>query len=189
MARQVLNLGSPTRGLNQPGGDNRFECFRKTDENFEDLYALVAAALLRANHTGTQEQSTIVNLVSDLAAKATPADITVAVNAAKIEAIPQFEVAASTTRALTRESDQGATIILAGAGASVSFDAAAQGNGFLCTIVNETGSDWLVPAFANATSRYSKGAAHTKIENGGGAAFEVATWGGTRYVRISGDTI
>lgn len=108
---------------------------------------------------------------------------------AQIAPVPQFEVGVGQTLALTRALHQGATIILSGAGATVSFSATTQGDGFAVVIANETGSAWTVPTFTGATNRYAKGAAHTQIENGGEASLEVRTWGGTRRVKINGDTV
>lgn len=38
MPRQILNLGTPTRGLNQPGAESRYSCFNKIDGMMGELY-------------------------------------------------------------------------------------------------------------------------------------------------------
>lgn len=141
----------------------------------------------RAEHTGSQAASTISDFAS-AAQSAAAAPIAAAVNAAKVEAAPQFEVAAGQTLALTRALHQGAEITLSGAGATISFSATAQGNGFVFTLRNRRGGAWTVPAFAGATREYSKGAAHTLVESGGNAGFSVYTRNGAMFVEILGDT-
>jgi hypothetical protein len=103
-------------------------------------------------------------------------------------AVPQFEVGAGQTLAVTRAAHQGATVTLAGAAATISFSATAQGNGFVFSLKNRTGSTWTVPAFAGGTREYSKGAAHTLVESGGDAFFEVYTRNSAMYVSVIGDT-
>ena len=51
MARQILNLGSPTRGEGLPGAESRYEAFRKTDENFAELYGPVGIVARTASGT------------------------------------------------------------------------------------------------------------------------------------------
>lgn len=108
--------------------------------------------------------------------------------AATLGHVPQFEVATGNTLALTKATHQGATIILGGASATVSFNATTQGDGFAVKIINDTGGDWTVPTFTGGTNRYDF-SGHTKIVGGGSGALEVFTRGGTRYVHVSGATI
>lgn len=84
--------------------------------------------------------------------------------------------------------DNGATFILAGAGATISYDAAARGDGFTFTVIEDTGTDWTVPAFNGGAKRYDQNAAHTKVAAYGTAGFETYSRGGVRYVKITGST-
>lgn len=101
--------------------------------------------------------------------------------------VPQSVVAAGQTLPLTRAKHQGTTVILGGTGATISLDAAAEGDGFCVRIVNDTGADWTVPAVAGATLRFDT-AGNTAIAAGGSASLETYTRDGTRYVAISGAT-
>lgn len=118
---------------------------------------------------------------------ATMAALKAAVDAAKVEVAPPI-VVSSGTLAMTAASHQGRSIVLDPGAVGISFDAAAEGNGFTFTIYNQTGADWTVPAITNATRRYSRLASHSVLLSGGVATFEVVTSNGTRYVMIAGDT-
>ena len=83
----------------------------------------------------------------------------------------------------------GATFILGGAGATLTFDATARGDGFAFSVINDTGAAWIVPTFNGGTKRYDQGAAHTRVAAGGTAGFETYTRGGVRYVNITGSTV
>lgn len=61
MPRQILNLGTPTRGVGLPGAESRYEAFRKTDENFAEVYADVAGKAPTA-HTHSAADITSGNL-------------------------------------------------------------------------------------------------------------------------------
>ena len=115
---------------------------------------------------------------------ASPADIA----AAQVAAVPQFEVAAAGTLAVTRATHQGGEVTLAGAGATISFSATTEGNGFTFVVRNRTGAAWTVPAFAGGTREYAEGAAHTQVKSGGNATITVYTRSATLYVEILGAT-
>lgn len=100
--------------------------------------------------------------------------------------VEQVTVAASATHALVA-GNHGATIILADAGATISIDAATLGDGFVCKIINDTGSNWTVPTPTGGTLRFDV-AGHTLIAAGGSGALETYTRGGTRYVHVVGTT-
>ena len=101
--------------------------------------------------------------------------------------VPQVAVAAGQTLAVTRAAHQGATIVLGDAGATISFSATTQGDGFVFKVINRTGAAWTVPAFAGGTHHFET-AGHTKVSALGSAAIETYTHGGTRYVHVAGTT-
>ena len=119
---------------------------------------------------------------------AAPDDITTAIATAQASALPQFEKNTTGALALTRATHQGADIILSVSGATFSFSATTQGNGFTFNVRNRTGSPLTVPTFAGATNEYALGAAHTQIKSAGNASITVYTRNSTMYVEILGDT-
>lgn len=106
-----------------------------------------------------------------------------------LETLPlkQVVVAAGQNLALTVADHMGATIILGGAGATLTINATALGDGFSCKVINDTGADWVVPAPTGGTLRWDVNAG-TKVSAGGSASLETYTRAGTRYVHISGTT-
>lgn len=108
-----------------------------------------------------------------------------------LETIPlkQVQVAAGITLNLTVAAHMGATIVLAGVGATLSIDAATLGDGFACKVINDTTEDWTVPAPTGATRRWDDGGdGHTKVTVWGSCSLETYTRAGTRYLHISGTT-
>jgi hypothetical protein len=49
--RQSLNLGTPTPGPGMPGADTRYDAFRKTDENFAELYGPLGLSVVTTDFT------------------------------------------------------------------------------------------------------------------------------------------
>lgn len=81
-----------------------------------------------------------------------------------------------------------ATVVLAGAGATIAFGAGALGDGFLLKIINDTGSPWtLSGAVSGGTVRFDA-SGHTAIATGGSGHLETYTHSSTRYVHVSGTT-
>lgn len=106
-----------------------------------------------------------------------------------LETMPlkQVVVSAGNSLALTVSAHNGATIILGGAGATLTINANNLGDGFACKIINDTGADWTVPSVTGGTRRYDA-SGHTKVLAGGSASLETFTRSGTRYLHISGTT-
>lgn len=95
-----------------------------------ELNAALASALNRANHTGTQAQSTIVNLpadlaqiVADVAAKETPSGAQTKANAAQAAAIAAATVAAASDATTKANAAQAAAIAAAAADATTKANA------------------------------------------------------------------
>jgi hypothetical protein len=108
---------------------------------------------------------------------------------AQVAPVTQFERSTTGALALNRATHQGGTIMLTAAGATVSFSATTEGNGFVVSVKNRTGSDLVVPPFTGATRWYARNASHTSIISNGDATLEVLTRGGVMYVEIIGDTL
>lgn len=164
MPQETVNLPPPGSG----GSDSHYEAHRKHKANIADHETRLAVAEGKLGGVSTT--------VGD------------AIAAAQVSALPQFEQSSSGTLALTRAAHQGATIILSASGATISFSATTQGNGFTFTLKNRTGSAWTVPTFTGATREYARAAAHTTVVSGGDVTFEVYTRNSTMYVSILGDT-
>lgn len=175
-----------TAGTAAQGNDARITGALSTS-----VAATTYAPIASPTFTGTPNAPTAA-AATNTTQVATTAFVQTAVGTAQVAAVPQFEVAAGQTLAVTRGTHQGGEITLAGAGATLSFDAQTQGNGFTILVRNRTGAAWTVPSFTTGLREYRLGAAHTQVSNNGDATLTVYTrtvsGTPTRFVAISGDT-
>lgn len=107
--------------------------------------------------------------------------------AASQDRIKSTPIAAAETLALGI-AHIGHSLILSGAGATVSMDGTTLGDGFAVKVVNNSGADWTVPTPTNGTLRWDT-TGHTKISAGGSGAIETFTDGGIRYFHVTGTTV
>lgn len=111
MARQVLNLGTPTRGVDMPGGESRYEAFRKTDENFGELYTVTDAITVFGK-----------SLIDD--ANAAAARTTLALGTAATSAATDFAPASALTTVTVSTKTANHTLALVDAGTVIDMNVA-----------------------------------------------------------------
>ena len=140
MARQVLNLGSPTRGEGLPGAESRYESFRKTDENFAELYG--PSSIIPRSASGTLALAEAEQVVEVTSA-----------SAATITVPPNASVAFPLGTAITvRQTGAGAVTIAAGAGVTLRAPGSlvTKGQWASVTLQKRAADEWVVEG--NTTS-------------------------------------